>query len=191
MFSTRHRRVQAGSPHRTPAALGITPVPPLPLAVVSTADAEAPALLRLSRRGRAWRVGMALAGIAALVHGTLADSDDYFPFGSMAQYASAHDLDGQVRSVYMLADTEGGLERVPVPLHATGTGIGRAEVEGQLGRILTDPSLMQTIADAYRTLHPERDQYTTLYLMRDTYQLRDGYQAGQPATELLAEWDVR
>jgi hypothetical protein len=27
--------------------------------------------------------------------------------------------------------------------------------------------------------------------MRDTYQLRDGYQAGRPATELLAEWDVR
>ncbi|HET6729299.1 MAG TPA: hypothetical protein VFG96_07750 [Jiangellaceae bacterium] len=158
---------------------------------MSTAEAEARAPRRLSWRGRAWRVGIALAGIAALVHGTLADSDDYFPFGSMAQYASAHDLDSQVRSVYMLADTDSGRERVPVALHATGTGIGRAEVEGQLGRILADPSLMQTIADAYRALHPDRDQYTTLYLMRDTYQLRDGYQAGPPATELLAEWDVR
>jgi hypothetical protein len=136
-------------------------------------------------------VATALAGIAALAHGTLADSDDYFPFGSMAQYASAHDLDGQVRSVYMLADTEAGLRRVPVPLHATGTGIGRAEVEGQLGRFLDHPSLMQTIADAYRALHPDRDQYTTLYLMRDTYQLRDGHPAGQPATEQLAEWDVQ
>ena len=158
---------------------------------MSTVHAEAPAPLRLSRRGRVFRLGMALAGIAALVHGTLADSDDYFPFGSMAQYASAHDLDGQVRSVYMLADTESGLRRVPVPLHATGTGIGRAEVEGQLGRFLADPSLMQAIADAYHALHPERDQYTTLYLMRDTHQLRDGHQTGQPATEQLAEWDVR
>jgi len=134
---------------------------------------------------------MALAGIAALVHGTLADSDDYFPFGSMAQYASAHDLDSQVRSVYMLADTDSGRERVPVALHATGTGIGRAEVEGQLGRILADPSLLHPIPDAYRALHPDRYQYSSLYLIRDTYQLRDGYQAGPPATELLAEWAVR
>ena len=158
---------------------------------MTTAHADAGATLHLSRRGRAWRVGVALAGIAALTHGTVADSDDYFPFGSMAQYASAHDLNGQVRSVYMLADTESGRRRVPVALHATGTGIGRAEVEGQLGRFLADPSLMQVIADAYRALHPDRDQYTTLYLMRDTYQLRDGYQTGQPATEQLAEWDVR
>lgn len=158
---------------------------------MSTAEAETRAPRRLSRPARAWRLGVALAGIAALVHGTLADSDDYFPFGSMAQYATAHDLDGQVRSTYVLADTENGLQRVRVPLNATGTGIGRAEVEGQLGRILAEPSLMQTIADAYRELHPDRDQYTTLYLMRDTYQLRDGYQAGQPVTEQLAEWDVR
>ena len=61
---------------------------------MSTAHADTAATLRLSRRGRAWRVGVALAGIAALVHGTVADSDDYFPFGSMAQYASEHDLNG-------------------------------------------------------------------------------------------------
>lgn len=149
------------------------------------------AVHRLSRRGKAWRIGLALTGIAALAHGTLRDSDDYFPFGSMAQYASAHDLDGEVRSVYMLADTESGLSRVRVPLNATGTGIGRAEVEGQLDRILADPSLLQTIADAYRATHPDRDHYTTLYLMRDTYQLRDGYREGEPVTEELATWTVQ
>jgi|SRR5918994_1478457 hypothetical protein len=145
----------------------------------------------LSARSRAWRIGLALAGIAALAHGTLRDSDDYFPFGSMAQYASAHDLDSEVRSVYMLADTEGGQLRVRVPLDATGTGIGRAEVEGQLDRILDDPSLLQTIADAYEVIHPQRDHYTTLYLMRDTYQLRNGYRTGAPVTEELTTWVVQ
>ena len=157
---------------------------------MSTAEAAAePA--RLSGRSTAWRVIVAFAGIAALAHGTLADSDDYFPFGSMAQYATAHDLDGKVRSTYILADTESGRQRVRVPLNATGTGIGRAEVEGQLDRILADPSLLQTIADAYRAIHPDRDHYTVLYLMRDTYQLQDGYQAGPPGTAELARWSVR
>ncbi|MBD0292360.1 MAG: hypothetical protein ICV70_02130 [Jiangellaceae bacterium] len=146
---------------------------------------------RLSRWSTSWRVLAAAAGIAALAHGTVADSDDFFPFGSMSQYASAHELDGQVRSAYMLADTETGRKQIPVPLHATGTGIGRAEVEGQLGRLVEDPSLLQTIADAYRAIHPERDQFTVLYLMRDTYQLRDGYVTGRPVTAELARWVVR
>lgn len=138
-----------------------------------------------------WRLTAAGLGLAALLHGTLRDSDDYFPFGSMAQYATAHDLDGQTRSTYIVADTESGRTDVRVPLNATGTGIGRAEVEGQLPRIIDDPSLMQVIADAYRELHPQRDQYTHLYLMRDVYQLRDGYVDSEPTTELLAEWEVR
>ena len=154
-------------------------------------EAAPGATRRLSRASTAWRVATAFAGIAALIHGTLADSDDFFPFGSMAQYATAHDLDGKVRSTYMLADTESGRQRVRVPLNATGTGIGRAEVEGQLDRILADPALLQTVADAYEAIHPDRDQYTTLYLMRDVYQLRDGYQAGPPVTIELARWNVQ
>ncbi len=143
----------------------------------------------LPRWAKAWRLAAAGLGLLALLHGTLKDSDDYFPFGSMAQYATAHNLDGQTRSTYILAETESG-DEVRVPLNATGTGIGRAEVEGQLGRFIEDPSLMQVIADAFRQLHPDRDQYTHMYLKRSVYQLRDGYVVGDPETELLAEWEV-
>lgn len=146
---------------------------------------------RLSPRGIAWRLIIAVVGIGLLLHGTLKDSDDYFPFGSMAQYATGHDLNGQTRSTYILADTESGQTEVPVPLNATGTGIGRAEVEGQLGRFIDDPSLLQVIADAYRSIHPEQDQYTHMYLLRDIYQLRDGYVVGDPEQVLLAEWAVQ
>jgi hypothetical protein len=182
VFSTLHSRVQAESVRRHGGRL--------PLAVVKGGEAVPGATRRLSRASTAWRVAAAFAGIAALIHGTLADSDDYFPFGSMAQYATAHDLDAKVRSTYMLADTESGRQRVRVPLNATGTGIGRAEVEGQLDRLVADPSLLQTIADAYEAIHPDRDHYTALYLMRDVHQLRDGYQAGPPVTVELARWIV-
>jgi hypothetical protein len=161
------------------------------LADVSGGGVPPGTVRRLSRGSTAWRLLAAFAGIAALVHGTLADSDDYFPFGSMAQYATAHDLDAKVRSTYILADTESGRQKIRVPLNATGTGIGRAEVEGQIDRFLADPSLLQTIADAYRAIHPAREKYTTLYLMRDVYQLRDGYQAGPPVTVELARWIVQ
>jgi hypothetical protein len=182
VFSTLHPRVQAG------LCLGCRAR--LPLAVVSAGEAAPGATRRLSRAATTWRLIAAFAGIAALAHGTIADSDDYFPFGSMAQYATAHDLDAKVNSTYMLADTESGRQKVRVPLNATGTGIGRAEVEGQLDRIVADPSRLQTIADAYEAIHPDRDHYATLYLMRDTYQLRDGYQAGPPVTVELARWTV-
>ena len=158
---------------------------------MSAGQAAAGATRRLSRASATWRLIAAFAGIVALVHGTIADSDDYFPFGSMSQYATAHDLDAKVNSTYMLADTENGRRKVRVPLNATGTGIGRAEVEGQIDRLVADPSLLQSIADAYHAIHPERDQYTTLYLMRDTYQLRDGYQTGPPVTDELARWTVQ
>ncbi|MET0712559.1 MAG: hypothetical protein ABWZ30_08670, partial [Jiangellaceae bacterium] len=71
---------------------------------MSGGEAAPGATRRLSPASAAWRVAAACAGIAALIHGTLADSDDYFPFGSMAQYATAHDLDAKVRSTYLLAD---------------------------------------------------------------------------------------
>jgi hypothetical protein len=144
----------------------------------------------LPRWAKAWRLALAGLGMVALLHGTLRDSDDYFPFGSMAQYATGHNLNGQTRSTYIEAETEAGGDLVRVPLNATGTGIGRAEVEGQLGRFIEDPSLMQVIADAFREIHPDRDQYTYMYLKRDVYQLRDGYVVGDPETELLAEWKV-
>ena len=153
------------------------------------AAAKAPAR-RLSATSKVWRLVVTAAALTALTLGQIHDTNDYFPFGSLSQYATASNPNGKVRSLYMLADTTDG-DQVRVPLHSRGVGVGRAEIEYQLDRILDDPSLLQGIADAQQALHPDRPQYTKLYVMRDIYQLVDGAQQGERETEELTTWEVQ
>jgi hypothetical protein len=145
---------------------------------------------RLSPVGKGWRLGAVVGFLVLLALGTYSNTDDSFPFGPLAQYSTSPDLDAEINSAYVLADTTEGT-RVRVPLNATGTGIGRAEVEGQLGRIIENPELLQAIANAFAKVHPHRPQYTYLYLMQDTTDLEDGKAAGPRVTRLLAEWEVQ
>lgn len=154
------------------------------------ADGAPPPPTRLSAISKTWRLVVAAAALGALTLGQIHDTNDYFPFGSLSQYATGSNPNGQVRSLYMLADTTDG-EQVRVPLNPRGVGVGRAEIEYQLDRILADPSLLQGIADAQEALHPDRAQYTKLYVMRDVYQLVDGAQQGERVTEELTTWEVR
>lgn len=149
-----------------------------------------PAVRRLSRRGLVWRLGVTGVALVILTMGQLQDTNDYFPLGSLSQYATPRDLDGTVRSVYMMAETESG-ERVRVPLNPQGVGIGRADIESQLNRIVDDPSLLQAIANSWSELHPGADPYVKLYVMRSTHQLKDGIQQGDPDIEKLTTWEVR
>lgn len=145
---------------------------------------------RLSRSSLWWRLAATAAALAVLALGQLRDTNDYFPLGSLSQYATPRDMNGTVSSVYMLADTVNG-GQVRVPLNPRGVGVGRADIEAQLNRIIDDPSLLQAIADAWSQLHPDADQYAMLYLMRDIYQLADGIQQGGPETHELTAWEVR
>lgn len=149
-----------------------------------------PTVHRLTRTGLWSRLSLTAVALVILALGQLHDTNDYFPLGSLSQYASPRDMDGVVRSTYMLADTASG-DRVRVPLHADGVGVGRADIESQLDRILDDPSLLQAIAEAWSELHPDADPYVKLYLMRDTHQLADGIRQGDPTTEELTTWEVR
>jgi hypothetical protein len=150
-------------------------------------DAEEP--VRLSARAVAWRLIVVVGCLVALTVAQFTDTDDYFPLSRLSQYALAPGRDGVVKSTYILADNADG-EQVRVPLNATGVGIGRAEVEGQLGRIIDDPSLLHAIANAWAQLHPDQPQYERLYLKRDVYQLVDGKPAGDRETLELAVWEI-
>ena len=137
----------------------------------------------------AWRLAISAVAIAALGWGTVWGSDDHFPFGPLVQFAFYTNPDGYIDSHYIEADTTAGT-RIPVRLSSEGVGIPRAEIEGQLARIMADPSILQTIAVAQRANHPEEPQFVTLYLMRDRTILTDGVPADEPITELIATWVV-
>ena len=147
------------------------------------------AVERLPTTGRAWRLAATAAVLLALAYGTIWGADRHFPFGPMVQFAFSVDPNGQIRSVYIEADTTTGV-RVQVPLTSEGVGIPRAEIEGQLPAIERDPSLLQAIALAQRRRHPDQPQFRRLYLMVDIIQLHDRRPGGREVNQ-LAVWDVQ
>ncbi|MCI0686054.1 MAG: hypothetical protein L0Y54_02275 [Sporichthyaceae bacterium] len=146
-------------------------------------------MVTLTWPARAWRLAATVAVLLGLAYGTIWGSDQHFPFGPLVQFAFSVDPDGQIRSVFIEADTTAGT-RVRVPLTSEGVGIPRAEIEGQLPQIERDPSLLQGIAVAQRRRHPDQPQYRTLYLMVEITQLQDRRPAGQ-SVDQLAVWEVR
>lgn len=122
--------------------------------------------------------------------GQVRPTNDYFPLGSLSQYAAGRDPNGTVQKTYLVANTTSG-ERVRVPLSKDGVGLQRAEIEGHLRRILDDPSLLQGIANGWARLHPDKERYTRVSLMLDMYRLVDGRPSGKISTRQLATWEVR
>lgn len=145
---------------------------------------------RLSRTGLVWRLGVTALALGVLVAGQVQDTDDYFPLGSLSQYGAPKDLNGTVRSVYLEGLLPGESDPVVIGLSHASTGVARGEIEGQLGRFVDDPSLLQSIADAYARLRPERPQPEVLYLRRSVTQLQDGHAVGEPEILTLATWEV-
>ena len=145
----------------------------------------------LSSRSKAWRLALVVVVLAVLTSSQLLKSNDFFPFGSLSQYARGTDPNGEVRATKITAVTADGSVR-RVPLGARGVGIERAEIEGQLDRIIADPSLLEGIARAYSGLHPERDPLVHVTVVRVSSTLRDGKPSGEEETEeVLAEWTVQ
>ncbi|ACQ79081.1 conserved hypothetical protein [Beutenbergia cavernae DSM 12333] len=153
----------------------------------SGSEATTPRALRPA--GIAWRLAVTALVLVVLVVGQVRDTNDLFPFGSLSQYATARDMNGTVRSVYLSAEFADGTTD-QIALNQNVVGVGRAEIEGQLDRIISDPSLLQGLADAHAALRPSDPQPTHLYLRRSIRQLEDGLVVGEPEIETLTEWEV-
>jgi len=144
--------------------------------------------MTLTHTAIAWRAAATLLLVALAAHGSIRGDDGHWPFAPMSQFAFGVNLDGQIRSTYIEADTTAGTT-VRVPLSVSGVGLGRAEVEGQLPRFVKDPSLLQAIAVAAARRHPDWPRYTRLRLRQEVSQLDDGVVVST-RDEQLADWVV-
>ncbi|MEW1958893.1 hypothetical protein [Kineococcus sp. NPDC059986] len=141
----------------------------------------------LSPRSVAWRVAALGAGVAVLLGGQLADTNDWFPLGSLSQYATPRPADGSVVSTSLEGTTVDG-RTVPVPLSPAAVGLSRAELEGQGQRIIADPALLGDIARSRAALHPGADRLRQLRLVRSEQQMRDARLVGPTEVRVLATW---
>lgn len=143
----------------------------------------------LSRGSVAWRVAAVGAGLAVLLAGQLVDTNDWFPLGSLSQYATPRSADGSVVATSLEGTTVDGQD-VEVPLGPDSVGLSRSEVESQLQRITADPALLGDLARSRALLHPGAAPLRELRLVRTERRLRDARVVGTPEVRVLATWQA-
>ena len=139
----------------------------------------------LSTAGRRVRAALTAALAALLLAGTAVGSDDDFPFGPFSMYAGRHDPNGQVVSTRVEAvDATGGVTVVD----ERSTGMKRAEIEGQVGRLSADPSLLGALSRAHDALRPDEPAYAEVRVVERSFLLRDSEPTGEAVERVVARW---
>jgi hypothetical protein len=90
-------------------------------------------------------------------------------------YSTTDKLDAPVKSLRLEAVTVDGRRIV---LTDSETGLRRAEIEGQLGRIRADPALLDAVAAAYHARSPQRPALAEVDVIVRLIALRDGRPTG-------------
>ncbi len=135
----------------------------------------------------AWRVGAVGVGLVVLLGGQLADTNDWFPLGSLSQYATPRPVDGSVVSTSLEGLTTDG-RIVPVPLSPGSVGMSRAELEAHGQEIIADPSLLGVLAASHARLRPGSPALRELRLVRSEQSMRNSRLVGSPTVRVLATW---
>jgi len=141
----------------------------------------------VGRVGGVLRVLAVVLGGAVLLGGQLRDTNDWFPLGSLSQYATPRSPDGTVVALSLQGTGVDG-RAVDVALSPQSVGLSRAEVESQQARIVADPALLGQLAATRTHLHPHAEPLGSLALVRTTRRLSGGSVVGTPTTTDLARW---
>jgi hypothetical protein len=139
----------------------------------------------LSVNGRRVRVAITAIIAALLLYGTIAGQDDMFPFGPFRMYATADKLDAPVPDTRWEGVQADG---TVVQLNQGTTGVRRAEIEGQLGRIEADPSLLHAIDEAYMRRNPHAPELVQLRIVIRWHALHGGKPTGAYTDQTVATW---
>lgn len=139
--------------------------------------------------GRLWRMGALAVVVGLLLYGSAWGDDDLFPFGPMTQYSFRIDPDGEIRSLWVEADLADGTHRRLDISNAGDLGVARAELEGQLDRIIAEPDRLETLAEAWVRLHPDRPELRRIVVGQDVIELSGGRQDGT-RTDTFAAWSA-
>jgi len=140
---------------------------------------------RLSGTSRRWRLTVALSVVVLLIVGTAWGQDDDFPFGPFRMYATKQRLDGA--SNWYRAEgvtAQGTVVGIPISRF----GLRRAEVEGQMDRLRSDPELVGLLVTAYERRQPYRAPLVELRIIKHLQPVRGGVPSGEPTERVVITW---
>lgn len=129
---------------------------------------------------------MTAVGVGVLVYGSVAGTDDMFPFGPFRMYAGYYPPNGVITSNNVYARTASGQVVIPT---AADIGLARGDIEGELNRFVSDPARLGQLAQVYHRLHPSASPYVAMWISQKRWQLHDRAVSGQ-STVTLVKWDA-
>jgi len=137
-------------------------------------------------RGRAIRLALTAAAAALLLYGTVAGSDDMFPFGPFRMYAGYYPPNGVITSNSLMARTSDGHN---VAVTQADIGLARGDIEGELDAFEADPDRLADLAQAFHRRHPQAPPYVEVRIVQTRWQLHDRAVESH-STVTLAEWNA-
>jgi hypothetical protein len=142
---------------------------------------------RLRGRGLGTRLVATAIGLVLLLAGTLAGTDDDFPFGPFRMFATTDDWSKPISIARAEVTDAAGRT---IELTPANSGVRRAEVEGQLDRFRTDPRLLTGLADAYRAHNPDAPPLRTVEVLLRHHQISRSGPTGHYTDEVVATWTL-
>ncbi|MEI4272082.1 hypothetical protein TEK04_10145 [Klenkia sp. LSe6-5] len=156
--------------------------------VQTAPDLEAPPQVeRLSPSGRRARLAAAAVVLALLLTGTVWGDDSEFPFGPFRMYSTRADPDAPVVSTRVVGVTA---DEEEVRLSGGEVGLRRAEFEGQLPRLVADPSLLGLVAESYEAAHPGGPELVRVEVVQRRFELAGGERTGAYTDDVLVGYDL-
>jgi hypothetical protein len=130
------------------------------------------------------RIAGTAAAAVLLLYGTVAGTNDMFPFGPFTMYAGHYPPNGIITSNSLMARTADGRE---VTVTEADTGFTRAELEGELYSFRRDPDRLADLAAAYHRRHPGAPPYVAMWIAEKRWRLHERAVADQ-STTVIARW---
>lgn len=162
------------------------PIATAPTRTTGDLEDDAAAVIRAPRSTRVLRLAIVTIVFVLLGWGSWKADDDAFPVGPFVMFAFTTPPNGEVRSAAVEAvDTTG--RRLPVVLEPEDVGLRRAEMEGQIPRVVAHPELLGALAAAHLRLRPNQPAWQQVDLVEHRVQLDHG-RATNETTAVLATW---
>jgi hypothetical protein len=139
----------------------------------------------LTARGRWIRVAATVICGVLLLGGTLYGVDDDFPFGPFRMYATAPDPNGDAKDTRVEGVDVNGRT---VPLTEGNSGIRRAEIEGQEGAYVADPSRLADVAAAYAQHTPGAAPLREVRIVVRWHDIEHARPTGTYHDQVIADW---
>jgi hypothetical protein len=134
------------------------------------------------------RVVVLLALVVGYLAGSLAGDDPWWPLGPWRMFSTSTAPTGAVTVSALQVTTADRPGWQDVPLNPWRVGLNRAEVEGRQNRIVADPGMLATLAQANARLRPHDQRWTGVRLVRRSTVIEDRKPTGQVRERVVAEW---